>query len=62
MAQSFYMPMRGEQTAPTFDGNRAQDLPKSFADIEQLFRRANITDDNEKKKQVVYYTDIDTEQ
>src|ERR1700678_936264 len=62
MAQTFYMPMRGERTAPIFDSTRARDLPKSFTELEQLFRRANITDDNEKKKQVVYYTDIDTEQ
>src|ERR1700678_3915735 len=62
MAQIFYMPMRGERTAPLFDSNRARDLPKAFTDLERLFRRANITDDNEKKKQVVYYTDIDTEQ
>src|ERR1700678_521058 len=62
MAQTFYMPMRGERTAPTFDGTRARDLPKSFTELEQLFRRANITDDKEKKKQVIYYTDFDTEQ
>src|SRR6202522_1761338 len=62
MAQSFYMPMRGERTAPIFDSNRARDLPKAFTELERLFRRANITDDNEKKKHVVYYTDIDTEQ
>src|ERR1700678_3399548 len=62
MAQIFYMPMRGERTAPIFDSNRARDLPKAFTELERLFRRANITDDNEKKKQVVYYTDIDTEQ
>src|ERR1700678_3382203 len=62
MAQSFYMPMRGERTAPIFDSNRARDLPKAFTELERLFRRANITDDNEKKKQVVYYTDIDTEE
>src|SRR5271168_5093536 len=62
MAQIFYMPMRGERTAPIFDSNRARDLPKAFTEVERLFRRANITDDNEKKKQVVYYTDIDTEQ
>jgi hypothetical protein len=62
MAQSFYMPMRGERTAPVFDSNRARDLPKAFTELERLFRRANITDDNEKKKQVVYYTDIDTEE
>src|ERR1700678_4196177 len=62
MAQIFYMPMRGERTAPIFDSNRARDLPKAFTELERLFRRANITDDNEKKKHVVYYTDIDTEQ
>ena len=54
--------MRGERTAPIFDGNRARDLPRSFTDIETLFRQAKFTDDNEKKKQVVYYTDFDTEQ
>src|SRR5580692_3848425 len=62
MAPIFYMPMRGERTAPVFDSNRARDLPKAFTELERLFRRANITDDNEKKKQVVYYTDIDTEE
>src|SRR5271168_2057982 len=62
MAQTFYMPMRGERTAPIFDSTRVRDLPKSFTELERLFRRANITDDNEKKKQVVYYTNIDTEQ
>src|SRR5271168_2658090 len=62
MAQTFYMPMRGERTAPLFDGNQARDLPRNFTDIEALFRRANITDDKEKKKQVIYYTDFDTEQ
>jgi hypothetical protein len=62
MAQSFNMPMRSKQIAPIFDGTQARDLPRSFADIEQLFRQANITDDNEKKKKVVYYTDFDTEQ
>src|ERR1700678_3538441 len=62
MAQTFYMPMRGERTAPLFDSNRARDLPKTFTELERLFRRANITDDNKKKKQVVYYTDIDTEE
>src|ERR1700678_3079594 len=62
MAQSFNMPMRGKRTAPTFNGTRARDLPRSFSDIELLFRRANITDDNEKKKEVVYYTDFDAEQ
>jgi hypothetical protein len=60
MAQFFYMPMRRERTAPIFDGTRARDLPRSFTDIETLFRQAKITDDNEKKKQVVYYTDADT--
>src|ERR1700678_3452226 len=62
MAQTFYMPMRSERTSPIFDGNRARDLPKAFTELERLFCRANITDDNEKKKQVVYYTDIDTEE
>ena len=41
--------MRGERIAPIFDGTRARDLPRSFLDIERLFRRAkklqsNITD------------------
>src|ERR1700678_3843352 len=62
MAQIFYMLMRGERTAPIFDSTRARDLLKAFTELERLFHRANITDDNEKKKQVVYYTDIDTEQ
>src|SRR5271155_1779596 len=62
MTEIFYMPMRGERTAPILDGTRARDLPRTFTDIETLFCQAKITDDNEKKKQVVYYTDVDTEQ
>src|SRR5271168_4160364 len=62
MAQTFYMPMRGERTAPIFDGTQARDLPRYFTDIETLSHRAKITNDNEKKKQVIYYTNVDTEQ
>src|ERR1700678_797431 len=62
MAQQFYMPMRGERTAPIFDSTRARDLPRAFTDLEALFRRAQITDNDEKKKQVIYYTNFDTEQ
>jgi len=62
MAQAFTMPMRGERTAPKFDTTRTRELPRFFEDIERLINRANITIEKDKKKQVVYYADFDTEQ
>ena len=62
MAQIFYMPMCGERTAPKFDTTRPRELPRYFEQLETLMTRENVTVENDKKKHVVYYTDVDTEQ
>jgi hypothetical protein len=56
------MPMRNERAAPTFDGSNPRVLPRFFKDLETLMARAEITSEIEKKKQVLNYVDVDTEQ
>jgi hypothetical protein len=62
MSQVFYMPMRREETAPTFDKSKTHEFPRYFGDLEHLFERANITNEVEMKKCVLRYVDIETEQ
>ena len=62
MALPVPMPMRNERTAPTFDTARPRELPRFFEDLEYLMERATIVTHADKKKQVVRYTDFDTEQ
>src|SRR5271168_2953530 len=62
MAQPFYMLMRGKRMAPKFDTTRPRELPRYFEQLETLMTRANVAVENDKKKHVVYYTDVDTEQ
>jgi hypothetical protein len=54
------MPARGDRTAPTFDPKQPRELRRYFSDIELLFTRSNITDDQQKKASVCRYVDIDT--
>ena len=61
MSQVFYMPMRREETAPTFDKSKTHEFPRYFGDLERLFKRANITNEVEMKKLVLRYVDIETE-
>ena len=62
MSQVFYMPMRREETAPTFDKSKPHEFPRYFSNLEHLFGRANITNEAEMKKWVVRYVDLETEQ
>src|SRR5271163_433590 len=61
MAAPILMPLRNELIAPKFDTSKARELPRYFEDLEQLLDRAQITDDIQKKKHAVRYTDFDTE-
>src|SRR5271155_1362303 len=62
MAAPILMPLRNERIAPKFDTSRARELPRYFEDLEALLDRAQITNDIQKKKHAVRYTDFDTEQ
>ena len=56
------MPLRNERIAPVFDSSKPRELSRFFEDLEVLMVRADITDHQEKKKQVLRYVDFDTEQ
>src|SRR5271155_859616 len=62
MAHPIPMPMRNERAAPKFDTSKPRELPRFFEDLEQLLDRAQITDEDDMKKQVVRYADFETEQ
>ena len=56
------MPTCGEHVAPTFDAKKTHQLPKFFKELEYLFDHANMTRDNEKKKQLLQYINYDIKQ
>ena len=53
------MPARGHATAPDFDPTQPRTLRRFFQDIETLFERCNIVDDQPRKQWVVRYMPID---
>ena len=61
-APTIIMPARGERAALLFDKSRPCEIARFFNDLENLFGRAQITADSDKKKFVVYYTDFETKQ
>jgi len=54
------MPARGHSSAPKFDSKVPRELPRYFAELEVLFQKCKINDDQEKKIWARHYTDIDT--
>jgi hypothetical protein len=62
MATTYTMPMHNERAAPTFDSSKPRELSRYFEDIEQLMKRATISDQQDMKKQVLRYVDFSTEQ
>ena len=62
MANTFYMPARGERAAPSFDNTKPRELVRFFEELEYLFTRADLKDETEKKKHVLRYVDFDIEQ
>lgn len=53
------MPPRGHATAPTFDEEQPRTLRRFFQDLEALFDRCAIADEQQKKKWVTRYLPID---
>jgi len=56
------MPARGEHTAPAFDTAKPRELSRFFAELEYLFKRADLESDSEKKEHILRYVDFETEQ
>ncbi|GJE97446.1 hypothetical protein PsYK624_136650 [Phanerochaete sordida] len=54
----FYMPLRGEPGAPTFDPLQPRSLARYFDDLDDLFLRAGIRDDTEKKRHALRYVSL----
>ena len=53
------MPTCGEHGAPTFDATKTHQLPRFFKELEYLFDCANMTTDDENKKQLLWYVNYD---
>jgi hypothetical protein len=62
MATTYTMPMCNERAAPTFDSSKPRELSQYFEDLEQLIKRAVISDQQNMKKQVLRYVDFSTKQ
>ena len=59
MAAVHLMPLRGERGAPTFDKTEPNDLNRYFRQLETLFARCTIADDEEMKLHAVTYVKAD---
>ena len=53
------MPPRGHATAPTFDPANPRNLRRFFLDVEALFERSGVEDEQQKKVWVVRYLPIE---
>ena len=56
------MPTCSEHGAPTFDATKTHQLPRFLKELEYLFDCANMTTDDEKKKQLLRYVNYNIEQ
>ena len=57
--QNFILPSRGDKTAPQFDPKRLRELRRFFSELEYLFDRAGNVSNEEKKRHVTRYADVD---
>ncbi len=48
--------------APRFNGDKSENIRRFLLQMEDLFSDCSITDDAEKKKQLVRYADADTKE
>ena len=55
-----YMPTRGEDGAPSFSPDQPRELRRYFKELNYLFIRAQVTDDEEKKMHACRYLDVDS--
>jgi hypothetical protein len=58
----FYMPSRGEWNAPSYNRSKPRELVRFFKELERLFVRASVTNEEEKKEQVLRYVDFEVEE
>ena len=61
MTTRFFMPARGEDTAPFFNKLKPRELPRFFDELEYLFVRAAVTSEADKKRHTLRYVDFDIE-
>ena len=62
MSYRVAMPARGEHTAPAFDTAKPRELSRFFAELEYLFKCADLDSDSDKKEHVLRYVNFETEQ
>jgi hypothetical protein len=55
------LPARGERSAPTFDDSQPEELERYFADLQALFDRHTVNDENERKLAALKYLKFRTE-
>ena len=55
------MPSRGERSAPTFDQTQPREIVRFFDELERLFVRVGVTDQQEMKKDACRYVDFSVE-
>ncbi len=56
------MPRPTSRDTPKFDSDEPENLRRFLGQMEDLFSDYSVTDDNEKKKKLVRYTDACTEE
>jgi hypothetical protein len=54
------MPTRGDHAALHFDPKQPRELRRYFADLDFLFKRSHISNDQERKGHACYYLDFTT--
>ena len=57
-APQYSMPLTGEKHAPVFDPKQPRSLGRYFTNLESLFERASVTDDQQKKVFACRYVDF----
>ena len=62
MSIPFYMPARGERSAPSFDRDKPRELVRFFEELEYLFIRADLQNEADKKRHVLRYVEFELEQ
>lgn len=58
----FFLPGRGERGAPAVDITKPRQLIRFFKELEPLFVRGGITDEQEKKDMVLKYVELELEE
>src|ERR1700678_1254282 len=58
MSSRVAMPARGERVAPAFDTAKPREILRFFAELEYLFKHADLDSDSDKKEHVLRYVDL----